>query len=592
MGILRHRSAVCARAVLTACLAAALVLPTGAATAITSSSTPQPVVTPASPKAEQQPQPLPRKNVDDMSQDELQVAPRVIVMSSIHVPNRAGYFTAEELAELTSEDGLLTTQLANLRPYTQVFVDPMIIASIQILGDAAPASAVEWLERSRFGEMHQNLMPYANADWSLIGEAYAVATGSDEWVNPSLYPWLPVGYEDLVPGPVPQNGSGNYTNYAVSYGSTPMLLREPVSERALQATGGNSRIHSVIRDTQLTNWPWATDQSGPMPSSYGVVNGRSMTIVNTAVSDVFNRAIRGDTDTAAAARAELLALFERAEPTLWQRQRWGLPVVIEVTDSATVDVALLEATYAAMHASGLMVGWSMIDVPIGAPQTGLTLKEYTPNADQLEYVAEYIRAEAHIASFGPALVQPGAAYDWERLRMLAYTAEWGSLPPTTAGYAEALEEERAHLERYRNGIMLEASSDITLISSEAPLTLSVINRFPTEARVRVIATSLSDRLSITSPEAQLLPAQSKTTLQFPVEGFANGRATIRVQIQGIDADGNTFPIGDPMLVRVDVQAMWGTVLLVLLLSALVALTGIGIWRSVRKRRLAVRSTDE
>ena len=75
----------------------------------------------------------------------------------------SGLFTPEQLEEWTAPLGLLDRQLdAIAGKQVAVGIDPRLIASIRVLGTAAPASATQWL--ARLGALTNETFPLAYAD--------------------------------------------------------------------------------------------------------------------------------------------------------------------------------------------------------------------------------------------------------------------------------------------------------------------------------------------------------------------------------------------------------------------------------------------
>src|SRR5690606_22172964 len=66
-------------------------------------------------------------------------------------PRSVGLLSADELTEATGPDGRLTALLDAVasapRLSTILAVDPAVLASIRVLGSAAPTVALDWLDR-------------------------------------------------------------------------------------------------------------------------------------------------------------------------------------------------------------------------------------------------------------------------------------------------------------------------------------------------------------------------------------------------------------------------------------------------------------
>src|SRR5690606_22917081 len=96
-------------------------------------------------------------------------------------PTTTGLVPAEELAQLTGPTGDLTRQIdAVAGTPVAIALDPQIVASIRVLGAAAPESARQWL--ARLGALSNEifLLGYGDAD---LGAA--IRTGTLDALQPS-----------------------------------------------------------------------------------------------------------------------------------------------------------------------------------------------------------------------------------------------------------------------------------------------------------------------------------------------------------------------------------------------------------------------
>ena len=90
----------------------------------------------------------------------------IAIVVPITVPEReTGLISAASLANLTSPFGLLNRELDQVIDKPVVLgIDPAVIASIRVLGKAAPASAIAWLERLNSASNETFALAYADAD--------------------------------------------------------------------------------------------------------------------------------------------------------------------------------------------------------------------------------------------------------------------------------------------------------------------------------------------------------------------------------------------------------------------------------------------
>jgi len=90
-------------------------------------------------------------------------------------PTATGLIDAATLAGYTAPLGVLTRQLdAVIGTHAVIGLDPMIIASIRVLGTSAPASATSWLDRLRTSGNEVFSLAYADADLAALARADAL----------------------------------------------------------------------------------------------------------------------------------------------------------------------------------------------------------------------------------------------------------------------------------------------------------------------------------------------------------------------------------------------------------------------------------
>jgi hypothetical protein len=82
--------------------------------------------------------------------------------------------SSEDLALYTSPTGVLSRELSEvIDTPVAIGIDPMILASIRVLGSAAPPSAVAWIERLAAATNETFPLAYADADLTLTLQAGA-----------------------------------------------------------------------------------------------------------------------------------------------------------------------------------------------------------------------------------------------------------------------------------------------------------------------------------------------------------------------------------------------------------------------------------
>jgi hypothetical protein len=132
-------------------------------------------------------------------------------------------------------------------------------------------------------------------------------------------------------------------------------------------------------------------------------------------------------------------------------------------------------------------------------------------------------------------------------------------------------------------------SDVTVVSSQVQLPVTVENKLPQEAQVQVNLRATTQRLVVPGSPLVSVPAESQRRLTVPVRAVANGNTDVVVQL--LTPGGE--PIGDAVTMTVRVRADWetrGT----LVVGAVVGLVlVIGVIRGIRdgRRQRELRSPD-
>lgn len=111
----------------------------------------------------------------------------VTVFPVVSPASTSGLLSADELTLLTSPQGVLTSQLAVAggRNVT-LAVDPRIVASIDALGNGAPASATAWLARLKALPNESFSLAYADADVALQSQAGATQLATANFADQPL----------------------------------------------------------------------------------------------------------------------------------------------------------------------------------------------------------------------------------------------------------------------------------------------------------------------------------------------------------------------------------------------------------------------
>ena len=193
-------------------------------------------------------------------------------------PNETGLLDADTLTRYTAPLGLLTRQLDALADApVAIGLDPLIAASIRVLGTSAPPSALAWLERLRAASNEVFALAYADADVSAaastgslgllapIGFDFAVDPanfGEAQTASPTPTPSADARRERGPPAPDPRGSARMAVHARRTWPGPPTTPRRRATVEAIGAAGYETVILS------------STNVSDPVPTvNLGEVTG-------------------------------------------------------------------------------------------------------------------------------------------------------------------------------------------------------------------------------------------------------------------------------------------------------------------------------
>jgi len=499
----------------------------------------------------------------------------------------AGLIPAVALETFTSPTGLLTRQLDGVlnRPVA-IAIDPMIIASIRVLGDAAPPSAVAWLDT--LAQASNDIFPlsYADADISLEAQAgsstvlspisfdhaidpsrftgsapRASAEGSDAGTpSPTPAPVVPPTTDELLAWDYTATGIGWPTEGFVASGDLPVFT-----------ASGLTTI--LLSESQVTRTDKGAAGNG---GALVTVGANRALVVDDSLSRAIRRATAAPSDEAwksaiaeatarlAVVSAEsteqprmLLATFDRGWPPTTERLRQTLDAIggIPWEDSATLGQAL--AAEPAVDA---------VLEPQAVPET------------RLEPARMLLLRESEITGFSSAVTDPATVTAPHRLDLLAlYATGWSEDPAWEEAVASSLSASTAVL----NSVTVTTKGPINVLATQVDIPVTLSNALDQPVTVRVELTPSNGRLVVGSDVVTTIDPESALTIKVPVSAkVGNGDVTLRVTAYSPTG----VPIGQPGVVEVNVQAEWEGVGSALFAILVVAFFGFGVWRNIARRR--------
>ena len=503
---------------------------------------------------------------------------------------------AELLATYTGPSGVLTRQLDEaLNRTVTLAVDPMIVASIKILGDSVPESARLWLQTLQGASNDSFALSYADSDIAagiqagsptiLVPTSFAVnaryfpgATAATP--TPSVSSSAEPPSESPAPSPAPSQSS--------TLPTTQSLMALPYTITGFAWPARNSLIETDF--AALTNSGVTTSIVNSSNVIYEVTNRIQNSGTNLGGHQVLvsDDTIAGLIDDAAGQVTDLgweqamtkltasLAVASAEQPADTRSLLAGL-----ARDTA-VQGGRLAQTLTSLYALPWVSASSV--KALSATASNATLKPSGEPAARLAQVSQLMASEAAVTTFSSVLADPTVLTGERRLALLATLGN--SWPTASGAWAEAVTKYTKRSSDLTASVKIASSSSLFLTSKNSHVDVTVQNSLEYPVTVIVSVRAPNGILTIQSPNRrQTIEANSQAKATVPVTSLANGDVTLHVSLTSI----TNVPIAQPALIQVDVQAGWETAFTAVIAALLVLVFGFGIFRNIRKRRKLKRS---
>ncbi|GGL08509.1 hypothetical protein GCM10009769_28280 [Curtobacterium luteum] len=541
----------------------------------------------------------------------------VSVAMPITLPASSTMFvTPDELAAATAVDGTLTQQLRAVEGHNvAVGIDPRIIASIRILGQNAPSSAIAWLQELEGLRNETFALPWADADVTGLRQAGAdgvlapisldpgidaenfpgastpsptpsgetptdgptagagATAGDTATTAPTDNPTTPTSTTGTTDGTDPDSTAvlpttASLLDFDYSIDSLAWPVEGTVSKNdlpALRAAGTKTTIVSS------GNTSAGADTTIPASERIG---SDHVLVADQAMSSLLREAVTATDDrTWDAAVSELTA-------TLASAARDGAataPVLLALGRDWPSDTTRLTETLSALERTPWAAPTDLTTTAAATPGS-LTLDSSSDGDARIDKLERLVRGEDSVSAFSTALDTPEAVTAPARLQLLALASNAWRVDGT--GLDAAITNRVAKWAVTTGSVTIADSSSLTLLGDRSSLPISIRNEsdFPVTVRLSVQPSNSALRVVRNDIEVKV-QKDSSTRTTVPVQSVANGKVSLTMSL--------TTPTGqsisDPAVVELNVQAQWETVITAVAGIALVAIFGFGIFRSIRKR---------
>ncbi|MFE6734512.1 DUF6049 family protein [Microbacterium sp. NPDC057650] len=481
-------------------------------------------------------------------------------------PKNGSLLTAQELTDLTAPTGALTAQLDGVAGTGAILaIDPSIPAAIRVLGTSAPASATDWLARLdtlpndrfalQFGDADAATQAHAKLG-DLLGPAdLSGLIKTSDFATSAPTP-TPTPTPDQTEPALPDN-----TVLTEVHRATPGILwpRSDVTDDDLATFGrylGDDAL-TVLPDTVLTGAAGAR----------ATAEGRDVLVVDDAISRHLSDAVIAADETArdagiAAAQGQLF-LAAAAMP--------NRPLLIGLDRSEKRTAENLHAALAAVSTSTTGLAGLRDASPVTVKSTA------TPEQGRATSLQAMLDDETRLRAFSTILEQPLVLLAPERtqvLRVIGVGVSEKAFPKQVVAHRSATVETLG-------AVGIQDPGPVQLFTSAAPLPVWIRNDLPWPVNLTLFTEPSDPRLSVQEQTTIVASAASNTRVTVPVEARV-GSGELEVQFRLASPTG--VPIGAPTSATVTVRADWEGIGLGILGGVIVVLLGVGIWRTVRRRR--------
>ncbi|WP_312168107.1 DUF6049 family protein [Microbacterium sp.] len=507
-------------------------------------------------------------------------SPVAVMVPITATPESGALLTADELATLTGTDGDLTAVLEGVAGTAAVLaIDPAIPAAIRVLGSSAPETAREWLLQLDELPNERFALQFGDADAQVQAQAgmpdLLQPTTLSPFLNPANFTSAPAGPggpdATASPSPTPTDGPVLPTDEQLTTieKAAPGILwpRSDVS------------VDNLATFSTYVDGPSTTVLSSTSVEATGgaraTIDGRDVLVSDAAASEALSDAAAEDDQ---AARQSSLA-EANAHLYLSGHANAFAPLLVALDrDETRSDEALRESITAV---DSLGFGLGALEAAPAAPAT------LTSDADEARAASlrTMLDSEPTLTQFATILDDPQLLLSPKRMQILRATG----VGLSDNAFATAVASVHEATQDTLGAVDIPPASTIQLLSANADLPFSVRNDLPWPVNIRLSVYPSDARLDVEPVTPWTVQAGTTARVKVPVSArVGSGEVSLRLEL----SSPTGVPISQPETVRIAVRAEWETIGLVVFGGLIVLLLGLGIIRTVtRKRREAAEISE-
>jgi len=503
----------------------------------------------------------------------------VAVVVPLSVPGgREGYLDAVTLEGYTEAGGLLARELdALIGSPVAIGIDPMILASIRLLGSSAPDSALAWLERLRAAENDTFALTYGDSDLTLglqAGSATVLAPTSFAYaIDSSLFTVPdPASTPDPAVTPAPDEPpllptSANLLDWAYTLESIAWPQPSTTTTADLEKLGAAEYGATILNSGNL--------KRTPAGAAHVTVGGGSAIVTDDALSALLGATLRAQSATE---WQDAFATLSTGLQSVQGRGASGRASVVLAVGRAEFDTtSRLRSTITALENVPSVVPTTLTGI-LGEAPAAATLAEKPQPEVRTELTASMLAAEKKDTAFSTVAENPALITGDRRLRMLATLApQWNRYP---GGWGNEVARYLEGSERLRASVRLSDSSDL-IFGDRGSLPIYVTNDLTQPVTVYIVVDPLTPLLTVEDSRFELM-IEPGSNRRAAVPAVARSNGLVNLEISLHTATGNA--IGTTSTVTTNVQAGWETPIIGALALLVFGTFGFGIFRTIKRRR--------
>ncbi len=506
---------------------------------------------------------------------------RVAVIVPLSVSGGAsGILTADELETATSPGGYLQRVLTAVSGTSAtVAIDPMIIASIRLLGADAPASALSWLASLASLSNDTFALSYADSDITL-----ALQAGSTGVLAPTSFDFA-IDASRFAPAPIDGSSTAKPddntdSNAPVPLPSTASLTQWDYTIPGIAWPIAGSATKDDLESITASGFSRTLLSSGNVRRGSGAVAAVARDSGELLVSDDDGSAQLGH---ALAAQTEPVwaASLRRLSTRIASIASAGdtSPTMVISTDRGVLpNVSRLQASLGVIEdlPGARVVGLSVV---AAGPQTSAQIIDIPNVATRIGLVIPMLQAEATDRAFAQVTENPELITGERRIALLAALApQWDR---TETGWSFEIAHFIAQSVTLRDSVRVIESSDIIFAADRGLLPITVRNDLSQPVTVVITVQPRTPLLSIEGTQFELaIEPDSQRRALIPAQSRSNGIVELVVSIRTLGG----LSIGPTTTVTTRVQAGWETPLTLIIGALVVLMFGFGLFRTIRRRR--------